>query len=479
MTTLQYPVKIIPGSPFEKVMEKIDSSKFAKLQEKLGVAQMILAQSSKRGGAPFVYIFSSIKNHFLADITNKLHVDDQGTDGRNYYWHPDLLERLTAQEISVIQMHETFHTVFQHCDRNRTLGKNARIWNIAVDYIVNGTIEHDFRKTGYIPDHHSNGEGQTEHPLWNGNLHKPLFLKDLIAGIKKETEDLKSGKVNKSKNENKNKPVKEEDLRCMADYSTYGRDAEDIYEEIMAASQNLTNEMLEQLLAKMGIGDGDVHMPTEVDKHDLLQEILQSMQYAKAMGNTPAGLEEQLGKLMEPKLSWQDLCRSAFSKFIKDKGSIKDWSRFARRHVSYNNYRPKYKEYKIRWAAFLDCSGSMSDSDIAYCVSQLRALEGRSEGVVIPFDTEPYWKQKTNIYTMSDLPKVKVCGRGGTCAKSIFEEYPKMIGTDFDVIIVASDMGIFDMNELPKPRGSEVVWINCSSHEVSVPFGRCAPLRNF
>ena len=487
MTTLQYPDKIIPGSDFEKTMAELTPDEFQKLQEKLRTAQMVLALSSKRGGAPFVYIFSSTKEHVLADFSNELYVDDQGnkvthgtaaTNGKTYFWHPDILKRLTATELAVVQMHETFHTVFQHCDINRSIGKNKKLWNIAVDYIVHCTIEHDFRKAGYISDYSSNSEGH-EHQLWKSGLHKPLLFKDLLNAITQEAADVKSGKVTKGKKK-KREIVKEEDLRCYADYSLYGKSAEDIYNELEKASQDLTDELLQQLLDGLGAGDGDQHIPGAIDKNDLLSEILSSLQYAKSMGNMPSSLEDQLAKLLEPRLSWSDLVRKSFQRFRKDKGNVKDWSRFNRRDVSYGNYRPKYKDPNCRFLAFLDTSGSMSDDDMAYAVSQLKALDSRATGVLVPNDAAPHWKGAIDIYSAKDLTKTKCIGRGGTAFKEIFDDYPKKVGRDFDVIIVLTDGGIFDMNEIKKPKGVDVVWVLCNNDtSFNPPFGLVAPLRSY
>lgn len=468
----------------------VSPSELRELEEKLRVAQMILSLPPKIGGCPFVYMFCASKTHILsAETVCELYTDDQGnkttigtaaTDGKVYYWHPDKLRRLTAMAIAIVQMHEAFHVVFQHCDRSRMTGKNKKIWNIAVDYVVNATIEHDFRASGFISDYRSAGEGQ-EHPLWKAPLHKPLYLKDLIASIKKECEDLKKGKLKKAKKEKF--VFREEDLRGYIDYGQYSRSAEDIYEEIMKAADELTSEMLGQLLGKMGVAGEDEHMPVDVSRQELLTEILKGLQYAKSMGTEPGSLEEQLSKLVEPKMSWQDLCRAHFNKFRKDKGEINDWTRFNRRLVSHKYYRPKKKEVYINWLAFLDTSGSMSDEDMCWGVSQLKALEGRSQGIVVPNDAEPHWKSKQSIYSMKDLPKVKATGRGGTCFKQIFEEYPKQVGSNFDVIIIMTDGYIFDLQELKKPpMTTEVVWVLTSHNpefEKNVPFGRCAPFRHF
>lgn len=470
----------------------IGGEQYDKLNDKLRVAKMIIARSPDKGGSPFIYAFASTKTHSLADIKCPVYVDDKGnveyfytagTDGKNYGWSPQMLERLTPKEIGVILCHETYHIVVQHCDRNRVFGKNKKVWNIAIDYVVNSMIEHDYRQSGRISSYTNYRNG--EHPIWQGGIGKPMYFDELLKSIEEETKFLKKlrkGQLPKQKGNaspKTQKPFSYDNIRIYADYSLYGKGAEEIYDEIMDKLKDLTSEMVDMLLDALSGQTLDDHADTEISRPQLLQEILDAVTITKQLcGTVPASVEDQLLNLQEPKLSWQDIVRNALQAKRQEKGMINDWNRFRRRGVSLDIYMPKKKDQFVRWLALLDTSGSMSQEDMTYGVSQLKCLDGRSEGIVVCCDAQTYWDKATNIRSMSDLPKIKPVGRGGTVFESFFAEYRQKVGDKFDLIIVMSDGGIFDMDKLKYPS-CDCVWVITSNYEFKPPFGRVAPMRKF
>ena len=490
--------------PHNMAEEDIDE-----LNEKLRVTKMIIARSPEKGGSPFIYAFSAIKPHYLEDISMPLYTDDKGTehkfysaatDGKKYMWHPKMIRRLNPRELGIILCHETYHIVLQHADQNRCLGKNMKVWNIAVDYVVNSMIEHDQRQAGRISNY---GKYDiNSHPIWSGNLGRPLPYEELLTAVKEAHKDVKDMK-NKSKKKTKTKkqrpaklgPPKPEDLRMYADYNMYGKSAEEIYDGIMVYVKEMEDDVLQMVLDQLGAQTPDDHQQQNgISRQELLQEILDAVAATKQLcGTVPSSIEDHLAKLQEPKLSWQDIIRNALQARRQEKGRINDWSRFRRRSVSMNIqpsmkeevqhdnpfYLPKKKDDYVTWLALLDTSGSMSNEDMAYGVSQLKCLDGRSEGLVVCCDAQTYWDKATRISKMADLPTINPVGRGGTVFESFFKDYRKMVGTEWDIIIVMTDGGIFDMERLKKPH-CDVVWILTNGWEQFKPeFGRVCPFRSY
>jgi predicted metal-dependent peptidase len=144
-----------------------------------------------------------------------------------------------------------------------------------------------------------------------------------------------------------------------------------------------------------------------------------------------------------------------------------------------NMYVPRKKDQFIRWVAGLDTSGSMSRDDMAYGVSQLKCLDGRSEGIVVCWDAQVYWDKATKISGMNDLPNINVCGRGGTCCGPFVNEWRKHIREEIDMMIIMTDGYLFDMEQLKDP-GIEILWVITSENKnFKPPFGRVALLRSF
>jgi hypothetical protein len=359
-------------------------------------------------------------------------------------------------------------------------------------------IEHDYRQTKGGDTH--TVYGTNNHPVFNGNIGKPLSFAELIAAVsasQKYVKSIKDGKEKKEKTKNVPQkrigPPKQEDMRLYVDYSTYGKAAEDIYDEIMKYVKDMEDDILQMLLDNLGANQLDGHMSSSIAKSKLLQEVLDAVQAAKIMdkaGTLPSAIEEQLGKLLEPKLSWQDIVRTAMQVRRQEKGNKNDWSRFRRRSVSmsiqpaYPNqdpfYIPKKKSDYISWLALLDTSGSMRNEDMVYGVSQLRCLDGRSDGWVVCCDAQTYWDKMTHIRNMEDLPQINPVGRGGTVFESFFNDYRNKAGQEFDIIIIMTDGEIYDLENLKRPH-CDVVWILTSSYNKNFtpPFGRVAPMRSF
>jgi predicted metal-dependent peptidase len=452
------------------------------LNEKIVVAKMKIAMSPEQKGSPFIYCFSSTKEHVFEDI--KLPYKDENgetkysytaaTDGKKYYWSPQMVNRLSPLQIAIVMCHETYHVILQHCDAGRSGGKNKKIWNIAIDYVVNSMIENDARTYWKDMSENENYHNKT-HPIWNGSLGEPLTLKEFIDSIKKTEKAIKDNKYHEQPE--KKEKVDPDKFKIFADYSQFKRSAEEIYDEIMKAADSLSNTALEKLLEGLGANTMDEHSESSLTKSKLLEEIMEAAQATKQMvGKLPSGIEDHLNKLLEPKLRWQDVVKCALQKRRQEKGNVNDWSRFRRRPIYWGHYTPKKKDDFVRWLALLDTSGSMSVDDMTYGVSQLRCLDGRSEGTVVCCDAQTYWDKAVNIKNMADLPKINPVGRGGTAFKDFFEDYRKKLHQDFDVIVVLTDGGIFDLDQLKVPH-CDTVWVLTNSCQFKPNFGRVAPLR--
>lgn len=463
-----------------------------KLNEKLSIARTKLAMRPDKGGMPFIYSFAATKDHVLDKIElpgadgEKVSMETAATNGKQYKWHPDFLRKLTDREIMIVIAHETYHIILQHCNPTRTFGKNPMVWNLAVDYVVNGIIEHDIRHHRRVDSYACDRayKEKTPHPLWGGNFGRPITLKELLKTIDTQGKQLKKAKKVKKNSSNEtveddNNKKEEPERVVYADFSLYERSAESIYDEIMKKlRENGMGNDLDDILKAAGFDtEGmDHHEKIDISRTKLLEEVMNAATTARKMcGNIPSAIEDQLKQLENPKLKWQDLVRHAMQKIRQEKGRFNDWSRFRRRALSLNLYMPKKKDDSVRWLCMLDTSGSMSDEDIVYGVSQLKVLDGRSKGIVVPCDAKPYWDKAIEIHTMSDLPKVKVVGRGGTVFDEFFRDYQKHIKEPIDLIIVITDGYVFLDPQLKPPV--DVVFVITNSDMPKLPWGRVAPLR--
>jgi hypothetical protein len=227
----------------------------------------------------------------------------------------------------------------------------------------------------------------------------------------------------------------------------------------------------------------DDHMDSDISEEDLAKRIHEAVASASKMaGKIPGGLEDELGELTQPKLTWQDFVRKRMQ--MKREGfGRNDWTRSRHKPLFAGLYAPKRKDYYVRVLFGYDTSGSMGREDIAYAVSQIVVLGERAVVNAVPWDTQVYWDALTKInkVDLEALKEVKVVGRGGTEVSALFDEYEDNVG-EVDIIIVATDGYLYD-NELAKvkeiSKKVDVVWLITSQNPNFRPvFGRVFHLDN-
>jgi predicted metal-dependent peptidase len=210
------------------------------------------------------------------------------------------------------------------------------------------------------------------------------------------------------------------------------------------------------------------------------QRLADAIETAKRMaGNVPGALQDELGQLTRPIIRWKDAIRSQLIK-SKDGNTKNDWSRFKSRPLFSGLLIPKRIDHLSKFGVLLDCSGSMSIADICFGVSQLQSIDTNSEGIVVPADYEIYWDKATKLIGTSEteLKKINVVGRGGTCLGSFFSDYEKKLGkTDFLICITDGFLTDQDFAEMKNP-GIPVYWLITSDCCFEAPFGKVYQLKS-
>ena len=89
-----------------------------------------------------------LRHPFFGNMATRLkveHCDDwcptAATDGKHLFYNTQFFNALTNKEIEFVIAHEILHCVFDHIIRRED--RDAVIYNIACDYIVNNTLVRD------------------------------------------------------------------------------------------------------------------------------------------------------------------------------------------------------------------------------------------------------------------------------------------------------------------------------------------------
>lgn len=467
------------------------------------------------GGDPL--IFSLL---FPIEHVCTLSLPTAGTDGKRVFWNPKWLVKKSLEGIRLVCGHESFHALLMHPERIG--GRNKKIWNIAADYVVNYSLMQDLEIRGF-----------NSLEIFNTHLGTAMSLDNYINLIKNPFKSM-SPNSNNDSDSDKQPPSVYEDRTLTEDeikeielsekkilfyYADLNlkpelRTPEAIYSLIYgllpkcekcgsigkyknpsskpgnSSNQNDTQnnkpgdsknpdkscDCCGGGIDIFGLGGTvDSHMDATESKDELHKRVNDAVENARRMnaGSIPSSLEDELGLLTAPKISWKDLIRLKLFK-ARDGNTHNDWSRFKSRPMFAGLYVPKKKSIAIKFGCLLDTSASMSRENMSLGVSQLASLDSRSEGVVVPADANIYWDKATQIsqLTPEALSKIKIVGRGGTKYAEFFSDYEKNIGKcNFLVIITDGILDEMDILNMKNP-GIDTVWLITSQASFKPPFGK-------
>lgn len=145
------------------------------------------------------------------------------------------------------------------------------------------------------------------------------------------------------------------------------------------------------------------------------------------------------------------------------------WRNFSRRHLPMDLYYPTNQDENTieRAAIALDVSGSVSEDEIEYLLTEMKAIQSNincEELEVITFNTDIV--DKFTVRNSDDFSEVELRISGGTDLYPVFEYYkekhPKFL-------IVFSDL---ECEPIEKETPFPVIWICLNNSEARVNFGK-------
>ena len=419
----------------------VEPAVLKRLSKKIDSAMTIMARAVPDGGNPFLYVFSATKEHELALSSGSFPVETAATNGKKFFWNPEWLDNLKPAVVPIVMDHEVGHVICAHVEKFK--GKNANAWAVAIDFTNNSRIEEDKIKAN---EQKRNKTGSTSRPLptlGSGTLGIPLTIQDVKDILSK-------------------KKIHPKDSIVFLDKKALKMTPEAVYEELLPFFEQNDKQELAPL---------DSHIPCEMNDTELLEEVLVAKERAEVLepGSLPSYIEEALGELSYPEIDLSEHIRMSCMNAQAD-GMRNRWKRPRRRSFAVGQYLPTRIGYKPKWLCLLDTSGSMSDKDIAYGISQLQSLGGETDGKVVPVDAEVHWEATTEVESLDDLRRIQIVGRGGTVFNSFFKEFPERLGNDYDVVIIITD-GLCGSIPAELDPGVDCIWAITSKEKFKPPFG--------
>ena len=323
-----------------------------------------------------------LKHGFFGNLAMRLKLanadewcETAATDGRHFYYNTEFILSLNTKQMMFLFCHELLHCAYDHMSRKGD--RDARISNIAMDYVVNADCIN-----------HGLGEKITQVPI-------------------------------------------------LYDRKYEGWHWEAVYDDLMKNVTQITLDELADMLLddhldpeKDGEGnskDGKGKRPTISDAErqqikDEFKEAMLSAAQATGAGNIPANLKRMLKDLTEPKIDWREFISQQIQSTVKNNYS---WTTPNRKNFSNGFTLPSMlKEDSIDLCIGIDTSGSITDEMARDFFSEVQGIMDQFPDYKIHiwcWDTAVHNPQEFTPHGATVLQDYELAGYGGTDAAVSWE----------------------------------------------------------
>lgn len=319
-----------------------------------------------------------LRHPFFGNLATRLKLVDAtdwcptlATDGRNFYYNNDFVNKLTPKQAEFGFAHEVLHNVFDHMGRRQD--RDPELSNIAADYATNQICKDE--RIGEVPP-------------W---------------------------------------------IKIFQDNKYRGKSYEEIYADLESKIQYIDIKQLGELLdehlddGSEGDNDGDdsdqdgkskrpKYSPEERKKiRDEIKEAMIAAAQSAGAGHVPAAIARLIKDLTEPKMDWRQMLRMNIQSLVK---SDFDFSRPNRKSQHTGAVLPGMKnEETIDVCVSFDMSGSITNQMAKEMISEVKGLMEEYKDFNLKlwcFDTEVYNMKEFSADTADELLDYEIKGGGGT-----------------------------------------------------------------
>jgi predicted metal-dependent peptidase len=315
-----------------------------------------------------------LKAPFFGNLATRLklvNADDwcstAATDGRNFYYCTEFIQKLPPKQLEFLVGHEVLHVVYDHMGRRQD--RDPKISNIAADYCVNADLidQKVGERINVVP--------MLYEPKYRGMAYEDVYA-DLMKNVKQVTLD------------------------------------------------QLAGMLLDEHLDGDGDGDGDEkdgkgrpklsQAEKDAIKDEIREAVLNAAQAAGA-GNLPAGVKRMIQDLTSPVMDWRELLQQQLESTFKEDFT---WLKTNRRGWHLDAVLPGRKPGEmVDICVAIDTSGSISEQNIKEFLSEVKGIMESYDQYRIrvwTFDTEVYNLQEFTSDNLEDISNYDAQGGGGT-----------------------------------------------------------------
>ena len=376
-----------------------------------------------------------LRHPFFGNLATRMKLIDASdwcatlaTDGRNFYYNCEFVDKLKPKEAEFGFAHEVLHNVFDHMGRRD--GRDPVLSNIAADYAANQILSDE--KIGTVPS-------------W---------------------------------------------IKIYQDNKYRGMSYEQIYDDIYSKAKKINFSELGELLddhlddGDSDNGDGDEdgnnngtgrpRLTTEEKKaiRDEVKEAMVAAAQAAGAGRVPAGVARMINDFTEPKMDWREMLRMNIQSILKSNFSF---SRPNRKSQHCGAVLPgMMNEETIDVSVAIDMSGSISDKQAKDFLSEVKGIMDEYTDFKLDlwtFDTAVYGYKQFTGDTADEIMEYKCKGGGGTDFDANFE-FMKEQGIEPKRFIMFTDG--YPCGSWGDEDYCETLFIVHGNDSIIAPFGQTA-----
>jgi predicted metal-dependent peptidase len=353
---------------------------------------------------------AAVMTRVKREISDK--VSTAGTNGNWVRFNPTWCEPLTDEELFGLVLHESCHVVLMHMWRRE--GRDARLWNVANDAIINAYI----KSRGW--------------QLPKGGVH--------LGWVKEE-----------HSSEYVYNKLKEQQQQQQQNDGGSGDGDED--------GDGLGGGGFD--------GHGDLEdAQDEATRVDMEATIVAAAKMAKDCGQSSALIDRILERVGESKVRWQDVCRSMLT---ESAAADYTYLRPSRRFIGSGLYMPSLRTDALGGLAIgFDTSGSMGPDECNQIAAELQAIVDDLNPAFVEVAYCDYSVARVERFERDELLELRPKGGGGTRFQPVFKHFAET-GEHYCGMIYFTDME-GDLRECVEPD-MPVIWADIGYSHPKEPFG--------
>jgi predicted metal-dependent peptidase len=207
----------------------------------------------------------------------------------------------------------------------------------------------------------------------------------------------------------------------------------------------------------------DTHQECQGDRKDWKERVVRVTTLLKQQGRLPGELEEEVRKLLEPRVNW----RRILYRFILQAAKFDySYARCNRRYVPQGVYIPGVQSEKIENLVIaIDTSGSITDAQVAQFLGEVNSITQQFQISWKLVTCDAQIQDTYDVDQAIDLGRVKIRGRGGTSFKPVFEWIESAGINPVGLVYLTDGMGDYP----EQPPHYPVLWALIQPYET--PFG--------